>query len=200
MLSLNSKANKNSKGFTLVELLIVVAIIGVLASQGVPAYKRMIQKSRKAEAKIALANIATSEAAFFSEYGEYGNNIQRMGAQMDASANLIYTAGWPQTNCTQDTSGIKPTSGNALPALSAGFSGYFATTGAGTAIGATTNTQCASSTMSDGTTTTAISTYTATATGYIRDTSRVCSNTNNCDQWTINQTRTVNNTLDGVGD
>ena len=58
-----------SQGFTLVELLIVVAIIGVLASQGVPAYRRMIMKSRKGEAQIMLGNIATAESAFFSEYG-----------------------------------------------------------------------------------------------------------------------------------
>ncbi|NQW45471.1 MAG: prepilin-type N-terminal cleavage/methylation domain-containing protein, partial [Deltaproteobacteria bacterium] len=81
-----------SQGFTLVELLIVVAIIGVLASQGVPAYRRMIMKSRKGEAQIMLGNIATAESAFFSEYGSYGDHLDRMGATMEG-AQFVYAAG-----------------------------------------------------------------------------------------------------------
>jgi len=196
-MSIKKYVSLSRSGFTLVELLIVVAIIGVLASQGVPAYKRMIQKSRKAEAKVALANIATAEAAFFSEYGEYGNNIQRMGAQMDTNANLIYTAGFPaSSSCTSNTTVI-PSSSSALAALANGFSGYF--TAMGTVIGNTSNTACNSGTITDPGSVTAISTYTAAATGFIRTAGTACSSLANCDQWTINQTRTVNNVVDGVG-
>jgi len=84
----------SNQGFTLVELLIVVAIIGVLASQGVPAYRRMIQKSRKGEAQVMLGNIATAESGFFSEYGEYTDNIARAGAQTEGQT-FNYAAGFP---------------------------------------------------------------------------------------------------------
>ena len=105
-----------SQGFTLVELLIVVAIIGVLASQGVPAYRRMIQKSRKGEAQIMLGNIATAESAFFSEYGSYGNHIARMGAMMEGT-NFIYAAGVNvKDNCVVITTNYYPTATN-VPAL-----------------------------------------------------------------------------------
>ncbi len=83
-----------SQGFTLVELLIVVAIIGVLASQGVPAYRRMIMKSRKGEAQIMLGNIATAESAFFSEYGSYGSHLARMGAIMEGIQFVYAGGGW----------------------------------------------------------------------------------------------------------
>ena len=65
------RSNRRSKqtGFTLVELLIVVAIIGVLSTIGVPTFKRMIQKSKKSEAKVNLGGLYTAEQAFFAEKG-----------------------------------------------------------------------------------------------------------------------------------
>lgn len=66
------------KGFTLVELLIVVAIIGVLSTIGIPTFRRMIQKAKMAEAKIALGSGHRVEAAFFAEFNSYGNNLEGM--------------------------------------------------------------------------------------------------------------------------
>ena len=45
-----TKARKKSGGFTLVELMIVVAIIGILAAVAIPAFTRYVKKSRTAEA------------------------------------------------------------------------------------------------------------------------------------------------------
>jgi prepilin-type N-terminal cleavage/methylation domain-containing protein len=47
---MNTKARKRSGGFTLVELMIVVAIIGILAAVAIPAFTRYVKKSRTAEA------------------------------------------------------------------------------------------------------------------------------------------------------
>ena len=47
---MNIKARKRSGGFTLVELMIVVAIIGILAAVAIPAFTRYVKKSRTAEA------------------------------------------------------------------------------------------------------------------------------------------------------
>src|SRR4051812_23901987 len=87
-------------GFTLVELLIVVAIIGVLATIGVPTFRQMVQKSKKSEAKVALGGLYTTETAFFSEYGVYGSNIDKIGFDLEGSANnRIYTVGFQDSSC-----------------------------------------------------------------------------------------------------
>jgi type IV pilus assembly protein PilA len=87
-------------GFTLVELLIVVAIIGVLSTVGIPSFRRMVQKSKKSEAKVNLGGLYTAEQAFFSEYGGYGNYLSRLGFNVDGNpANLMYVIGFTGANC-----------------------------------------------------------------------------------------------------
>ena len=59
------------KGFTLIELMIVVAIIGILAAIAIPNFLTYQLKSRQAEAKTNLQAIRTSEIAFQAEKGCY---------------------------------------------------------------------------------------------------------------------------------
>ena len=64
-------ARQRRSGFTLIELMIVVAIIGILAVVAIPNYIRFQLRSKTAEAKTNLAAIRTSEEAYFSEFGLY---------------------------------------------------------------------------------------------------------------------------------
>jgi type IV pilus assembly protein PilA len=64
-------ASRRQSGFSLVELMIVVSIIGVLSSVAIPNYIRFQLRSKTAEAKINLAAIRTAEEAYFSEFGLY---------------------------------------------------------------------------------------------------------------------------------
>ena len=60
---------KGQKGFTLIELMIVVAIIGILAAIAIPNFLTYQMKSRTSEAKVNLGAIKTSEIAFQGERG-----------------------------------------------------------------------------------------------------------------------------------
>lgn len=62
---------RNRKGFTLIELMIVVAIIGILAAIAIPNFLRFQAKSKQSEAKELLSTIYTAEMAYFAEQNEY---------------------------------------------------------------------------------------------------------------------------------
>jgi type IV pilus assembly protein PilA len=64
---------KGKKGFTLIELMIVVAIIGILAAIAIPNFLRFQAKSKQSEAKTNLGGIFTAETAYFAEQNAFAN-------------------------------------------------------------------------------------------------------------------------------
>ncbi len=57
---------KNRKGFTLIELMIVVAILGILAAVAVPAFLKYIKRSKTSEATMQLRKLYDSSATYFA--------------------------------------------------------------------------------------------------------------------------------------
>jgi type IV pilus assembly protein PilA len=73
------KQLKGQKGFTLIELMIVVAIIGILAAIAIPNFLQYQMKSRQSEAKTNLQAIKTSEVSFQAERGCYVGVTAELG-------------------------------------------------------------------------------------------------------------------------
>ena len=59
------------KGFSLIELLTVVAIIGILAAVGVVAYTGYVSKARKSSAENAMMQIALAQTEYYSNIGQW---------------------------------------------------------------------------------------------------------------------------------
>jgi type IV pilus assembly protein PilA len=65
------KLHTRKGGFTLIELMIVVAIIGILAAIAIPNFLMFQLRSKTGEAKTNLAGIRTAEEGYFAEFGTY---------------------------------------------------------------------------------------------------------------------------------
>jgi type IV pilus assembly protein PilA len=65
------KLHVRKGGFTLIELMIVVAIIGILAAIAIPNFLRFQLKAKTSEGKTNIAAIRTAEQSYYSEFGGY---------------------------------------------------------------------------------------------------------------------------------
>ena len=82
---------RSDPGFTLVELLIVVAIIGVLSAIAIPSFLRFQLRAKAAEAATNLAAIALTEEAFFSEKGFYVNVADPVPAAIPGNTRVVWS-------------------------------------------------------------------------------------------------------------
>lgn len=70
---------KSQAGFSLIELMIVVAIIGILASIAVPNFQKFQARAKQSEVKAHLTSVFTAEKAFFAEWNQYWGDFRDIG-------------------------------------------------------------------------------------------------------------------------
>lgn len=77
----------------MIELMVVVAIIGVLAAIGIPQYSKFQSKARQSEAKLALAALFTAEESFRQEWNQFSVDLHNIGFSVQGS-RLRYKTGF----------------------------------------------------------------------------------------------------------
>ena len=69
------------RGFTLMELMIVVVIVGILAAIAYPNYQESVRKSRRSDAKTALSDLAARQEQYFNDNKTYTDNPTTLDAK-----------------------------------------------------------------------------------------------------------------------
>jgi type IV pilus assembly protein PilA len=101
---------QKQQGFTLIELMIVVAIIGILAAIAIPNFLAYQARAKQSEAKTNLGGIYTSQVGYFGEYNTYTDNFDTLGYQVAG------TSGRYNFRVTAGAGGAPQNRGVALPA------------------------------------------------------------------------------------
>ena len=99
----------NKKGFTLMEVLIVVIIIAGLAAVAYPAYRTSVERARASEAVTMLGTIQAAQEKHFVNYEEYGQNFNDINdfvpaiSNFDPSKDFFYTEYFKYTLTDDDS-------------------------------------------------------------------------------------------------
>jgi type IV pilus assembly protein PilE len=77
---------RSARGFSLIELMITVLVLSIIVAIAIPSYSNYVRKSRRADAKSALLDMAALEERYYSTQNIYSSNASDMGY-----------SGWPAT-------------------------------------------------------------------------------------------------------
>jgi type IV pilus assembly protein PilE len=70
---------RKHQGFTLIELMVVVAIIGIISAIAFPSYNSYMKKSRRADAKVGLSKLADKQERYYLQQNTYATSTATLG-------------------------------------------------------------------------------------------------------------------------
>ena len=83
-------SNNKNRGMTLIELMVVVAIVAILASVALPTWNSQVQKSRRADARNTLILVRVEQEKYRADNGSYASSMSALGLGIYNSSSRDY--------------------------------------------------------------------------------------------------------------
>jgi type IV pilus assembly protein PilA len=200
------KSLRRQDGFTLVELMVVVAIIGLLSAVAIPNFKKYQAKAKTSEAKLQLSAVYTAMQSWYSDFDNYAGCLNLMGYDPAVERpSRYYAVGFPTTgtpvgNALSTTNGA-PTACTAAAGIANDTTTVTASNTNTTAWGAGKVTAgaavIAGASLTSGVPTIEIPTSTTFIAGALGVIDASKTTTTNADAWTINANKRLNSARTG---
>lgn len=84
------QAPQATRGFTLVELLIVIVIVSILAALAIPSYRQYVMRTHRTIAKVALQDLFTRQESYAVDHKSYAADFERLGVAGSGAADVAY--------------------------------------------------------------------------------------------------------------